>query len=362
MPVFKRPGAETYSYDFRLKGVRHSGNTSCSTKREAEKYEDAVRKQAQASIADERQPMTMAVAVLKYWEEVGQHHANSDTTLKTLAWIEKELGKSKRVSQIKSADIARLIAKRRLPDAKGNSLSHATVNRSVTQPMRAILARAADTWGQQVQKIEWSKYMLKEPQERVRELHADEEARLFSKLRLDYHPIVKFSLLTGCRMQECLDLTWRQIDWRNLQIRVTGKGDKTRTIPLAKKVKSLLWVLPRADERVFTYASKRADHAPRGKLLPIEREGLKSIFERAIKAAEIEDFSFHDLRHTCATRLLRKTGNLRLVKELLGHEDIATTLKYAHVTKDDLRDAMDSVGDEEINTGNATGEIEALDK
>jgi integrase len=306
--------------------------------------------------------MTMGVAVLRYWQEVGQHHVNSETTLKTLAWLEKEIGKSKKVSQIKSTDIVRLIAKRRLPDENGKVLSPATVNRSVTQPMRALLTRAADTWGQTVQKIEWAKYILKEPQERVRELQSGEEARLLTKLRSDYHPIVLFSLLTGCRMQECLDLTWRQIDWRNQQIRVTGKGSKTRTIPISKKVKELLWPLARAHERVFTYASKRADNAPRGKLLPIEREGLKSIFERAVVAAEIEDFSFHDLRHTCATRLLRRTGNLRLVKELLGHEDIATTLKYAHVTKDDLRDAMDAMGAEEINTEIATEDKEAGDK
>lgn len=362
MPVFKRPGAETYSYDFRLKGVRHSGNTGCKTKREAERFEEARRAEIKASLVDERQPMTMAVAVIRYWEEVGQHHANSETTLRTLAWLEREIGKTKLVSQIKSTDVARLVAKRRLPDDDGKSLSPATINRSVTQPLRAMLTRASETWGQIVQKIDWSKHMLKEPQERVRELQSDEEDRLFASLRTDYHPIVRFSLLTGCRMQECLDLTWRQIDWRNQQIRVTGKGDKTRTIPISKKVKALLWPMARADERVFTYASKRADNAPRGKLLPIEREGLKSIFERAVAAAEIEDFSFHDLRHTCATRLLRRTGNLRLVKELLGHEDIATTLKYAHVTKNDLRDAMDAMGAEDFNTEINTDEQEASDK
>jgi integrase len=280
---------------------------------------------------------------VKYWEEVGQHHVNSDTTLRTLAWLERELGKNKLISEIKGADIAHLVAKRRLPDAKGKAPSVATVNRSVTQPMRAILTRAADTWDQTVNKIDWSKHMLKEPQERVRELQAGEEDALFEALRTDYHPIARFALLTGCRMQECLDLEWRNIDWRTMQMRVTGKGSKTRTIPISDAVHALLWLLPRADERVLTYISQRADNAPRGKRLPIEREGLKSIFERAVDKAEIQDFSFHDLRHTCATRLLRTTGNLRLVKELLGHEDMSTTLKYAHVTKDDLRNAMNTM-------------------
>lgn len=354
MPIFKRPGADTYSYDFRLKGIRYSGNTGCTNKREAERFEEEERRKAKASIVDGKKPMTMAIAVFKYWEEVGQHHVNSETTLRTLAWLEAQIGKSKLISEIKAADIARLIAKRRLPAADGKSPSPATVNRSVTQPMRAILSRAGDTWDQQVQKIDWSKHLLKEPQERVRELKDTEEEKLFAALRNDYHHIARFALLTGCRMQECLDLEWRHIDWRNMQMRVTGKGSKTRTIPMSNAVYNLLWTYPRADERVFTYLVQRADHAPRGKRLPIEREGLKSIFERAVKKAGVEDFSFHDLRHTCATRLLRKKGNMRLVKELLGHEDMNTTMKYAHVTTDDLRNAMDETTPAELHTEAAT--------
>lgn len=361
MPIFKRPGSETYSFDFRYKGNRFSGNTGCTSKREAEKFEAAERQKAKLAVLEESKPMTFSVAMTRYWEEVGQHHVNSDTTFRTLAWLEGEVGKNTLLSSIRSNDIARLVAKRRLPDAAGRSPSPATVNRSVTQPMRAILTRAANTWDQTVQKIDWAKHMLKEPQERVRELKDDEETRLFATLRNDYHHIVRFALLTGCRMQECLDLQWRDIDWRNMEMRVTGKGSKTRTIPMTQAVHDLLWTYPRAADRVFTYLVQRADHAPRGKRLPIEREGLKSIFERAVDKAKIEDFSFHDLRHTCATRLLRRRGNIRLVKELLGHEDLNTTLKYAHVTKEDLRAAMEDDAPSKSATENATGadEVEA---
>ncbi len=54
----------------------------------------------------------------------------------------------------------------------------------------------------------------------------------------------------------------------------------------------------------------------------------------------MENFRFHDTRHTTASRLVRASGNLRLAQNLLGHEKIETTLKYAHVTDDDLRAAM----------------------
>ena len=57
----------------------------------------------------------------------------------------------------------------------------------------------------------------------------------------------------------------------------------------------------------------------------------------------LSDFRFHDVRHTSATRLLRDSGNLKLVQKLLRHEDVATTVKYAHADDEDLRRAMESV-------------------
>ncbi len=344
MSVFKRAKQDSYSYDFRVAGVRYSGNTNLTTKREAEQYEQKLKRQAKERDNTPIERITMGDAVLRFWEEVGQFHANSDTTLSVYAWLQDEIGKRVPLADISSNDIARAIAKRREPDKKGRVVEPSTVNRTVTQPMRALLNRANNVWGVPTKKIVWSEHMLKEPQERVRELTVEEERCLFDVLRDDYHPIVYFALLTGCRMQECLDLRWRDIDWRNSQFRVTGKGSKTRTIPLSSAVYELLKDLPRAADVVFTYKNQRVtEEAPRGAFLPMKREGLKSIFERAVIKAKLNDFHFHDLRHTCATRLLRATGNLRIVKELLGHEDIATTLKYAHVSKDDIAIAMEEM-------------------
>jgi integrase len=61
----------------------------------------------------------------------------------------------------------------------------------------------------------------------------------------------------------------------------------------------------------------------------------------AVKRAKIPDFRFHDLRHTFATRLLRQTGNLKLVSRLLGHTTIDTTARYAHVLDEDLEQALE---------------------
>ena len=64
-------------------------------------------------------------------------------------------------------------------------------------------------------------------------------------------------------------------------------------------------------------------------------------WKRAIAKTGLTDFRFHDLRHTAASRVLRETGNLAVVQEMLGHAQVTTTRKYAHVLNEDLRAAME---------------------
>jgi integrase len=71
---------------------------------------------------------------------------------------------------------------------------------------------------------------------------------------------------------------------------------------------------------------------------------------RALKRAGIRDFSFHDLRHTAATRVLRATGNLNIVKRMLRHENIRTTVKYAHSQHDDVLEGMEAAAAHQVPT------------
>jgi integrase len=61
------------------------------------------------------------------------------------------------------------------------------------------------------------------------------------------------------------------------------------------------------------------------------------------KEAGVAGFRFHDFRHNLATKVLRETGNLKLVQRLLNHSDIATTTRYAHVLDDEVADALERV-------------------
>lgn len=337
MSVYKRKGRETYSYDFRRKGVRYSGDTGEASKREAERAVSRLKKQIDADarkpVKDE--PLTVEQAFGRFWDEIGQYHKGRETTLTDLDRLSSRLGKSKELASITDDDVTKVVAKRR-----GDGVSNATVNRSTTVLLRHIMSVARDIWHVETRPILWGRHMLKEPQERVRELSGAEETALMAEIRDDMRPLVLFALWTGCRRQEILDLEWRHIDWHAKEFRVTGKGDKTRTIPITASVEKLLKGLPRAHARVFTYVIQRDDK--KGERVPVEFEGLKSYFARAVKRAGIEDFRFHDLRHTAATRILRACGNIKTAQKLLGHESIATTTKYAHVSNNDLRDALEA--------------------
>ena len=74
--------------------------------------------------------------------------------------------------------------------------------------------------------------------------------------------------------------------------------------------------------------------------LPITRAGAKSEWKAMRKRAGVKGFRFHDVRHDFATKLLRKTGNLKLVSRALNHRDISTTMRYAHVMDGELAGAL----------------------
>ncbi len=74
---------------------------------------------------------------------------------------------------------------------------------------------------------------------------------------------------------------------------------------------------------------------------PMTAQVLRKPWAEAKKAAGVENFRFHDLRPTRCTRILRATGNLAAAKEALKHRSIKTTLRYAHATDDDVRQALE---------------------
>lgn len=284
MPVFKRPGAITYSYDFQHKGHRFSGATSFTLKREAEQHEKRLKDELKAAEVDPAQPMSFGEACTLFYEQKGQHHAVPESTVRNMGWLQGRIGTKTPIANITDATVAKLVALKRAetrPVRKGGEtiqapISAGTVNRSMTELLRSILTRADAVWGQKVSRIDWSEHRLKETQERVREASDDEVAILLDAIPEDYRPVIRFALLTGCRRAEIVGLRWTDVNFFSRDFRVTGKGDVARTIPMTDEVHELLWALKNQHATaVFSFkAARNLAGRVRGTRYPITDEGV----------------------------------------------------------------------------------------
>src|SRR5262249_53691835 len=179
--------------------------------------------------------------------------------------------------------------------------------------------------------------------ERVRELVGDEAERLEAATRDDYLPFFLFARASGLRLKECVTLCWSDVDWGARQIRKHGKGGKPETVPITPTSREILWPLRgHHPEIVFTYVAERTrDGRVQGERYPLTYSGTKIAWRRLRKRAGVTGFRFHDFRHDFGTKLLRETGNLKLVQRALNHANLKTTSRYAHVLDGEVAAAME---------------------
>ncbi len=117
--------------------------------------------------------------------------------------------------------------------------------------------------------------------------------------------------------------------------------------PITDTIREILFPLQGQHlELVFTYVAvcgnKRLGRV-RGHRYALTLSGAKSAWQRMRSKAGVKDFRFHDYRHDFGTKLLRETGNLKLVQKALNHRDIKSTLRYAHVLDGDVADAVEAI-------------------
>lgn len=135
---------------------------------------------------------------------------------------------------------------------------------------------------------------------------------------------------------EVLKLMWKNVDFEKREIIIVEtKDDEDRVVPMNPLLFNLLLTLKSQDGRneyVFTNPSTGRHYVE-----------IKRAFVSSCRKAGIEDFHFHDLRHTFASKLVRNGVDLNTVKELLGHSSIITTQRYLHSQAEQKRTAVNSL-------------------
>jgi integrase/recombinase XerC len=153
--------------------------------------------------------------------------------------------------------------------------------------------------------------------------------------------IVELLYATGARVSEVCGLDLEDLDFHRNTIRVLGKGNKERMIPMgAPAVKALNTYINEARPQLVNDKSARALFlGARGKR--IDQRAVRTIVYEALSALEgVERMGPHALRHSAATHLLEGGADLRTVQEILGHSSLATTQIYTHVSTERLRQAF----------------------
>lgn len=334
MSLYKPKKSPYWQYDFVINGVRYNGSTRVASKRDAQAVENDVRRRAM--LGEKVKPsINLLAATDAWWDAKGQFMRSAKTVKYQLVNLADGLGPNLPLQDLGLAEIDAYIAKRRA------TVSNASVNREMELLRSVINWCAARNYASP--EIQWKEAMLKEAAVQTRVLTDEEETALFAKLPDSLKPIVEFALISGQRKAEIVTLRWADVDLKAGRATVWAKGQKPHTFPLTPRLTAIIANQPKVCPQVFTYVCER-DSPPRkdrvarkkGERYPFSRQGWDRKWRRALAAAGVDNFRFHDTRHTALTR----TNSIEVAFALAGHTDIRTTKRYFHTAEDVVRQAM----------------------
>ena len=231
-------------------------------------------------------------------------------------WI--QLLGSKQLLYVTKSDIVNGL--HNLPD----TLTNATINRykAAISVVFTYACREYDLPENPVSRIP----SLPENNERIRFLSEAERTRLFSSCRASQwdklYLLVLLAITTGARKGELTKLRWNDIDFdRRTAYVATTKNGQPKVLPLTDSVIRELQQFDTKDNSLI-FASKIKEEVAYCFTKP---------WKKALEDAEIKDFRFHDLRHSCASYLAQSGASLLEIADVLGHKQISVTKRYAHL-------------------------------
>lgn len=319
MPIYQR--GETWWIDFTAPdGSRVRRSSGTKIKQEAQELHDSLKAESwRTKNLGAKPTRNWQEAVIK-WLSEQEHKRSIETDKFHLRWLRSHLD-GVTLNQIDKALLEKITEAK-----KAEGSSNATVNR-ILSLIRAILNRAKDEW-------EWidsvpSFRFLPEPKERIRWLTHEQAARLLAELPPHLNAMARFALATGLREANVTGLTWAQIDMKRECAWVEAaqaKAGKPIAVPLNTDAMAVLRDQKgQHKEFVFVYEGN-----------PVSKAGGNA-WRKALKRAEIENFRWHDLRHTWASWHVQSGTPLNVLQELGGWASYDMVLRYAHLSSEHLK-------------------------
>ena len=364
MSVYRDKRSPYYQFDFQIDGHRFHGSTKCTSRKDAIKFEAVEQEKAKSLIkAARRAKASLAIDDVadRLWNDQAQYDAEPKATEINLTRLIEYFGETRSLTTIDHGEAKKLVAWRRghkvsrrgKPTKEQRAalplISNATVNRSTTKVLMRLFTFAKAEGAVFENEPKWGDLLLPEPAERVRELKSEEADAIEAAMRDDYGPFFDFARASGMRLRECVTLRWSEVDFGTRQIVRIGKGGRRVVFPITESVREILFPLQgQHPEFVFTYVAiygNRRLGRVRGERYPLTYTGAKTAWQRVRAIAGVADFRFHDFRHDFGTKLLRDSGNLKLVQKAMNHRDIHSTMRYAHVLDEDIAAAIERLAE-----------------
>jgi len=338
-------GGTAYRVQVRLRGHPSAVATFdrlTDAKRWAAETEAAIRAGRYFAQAEARRH-TFAEAVDRYLSDVlpGSTITRKSERHRILHWWADELG------ALTLADVTaeRIKAARdRLKNTitvRGKPMAPATVNQYL-MALSSLLTEAVKEWGwledNPMRKVD----KLTPPRGRTRFLSDAERDALLRECRpgSPLHAVVVVALATGARRGEILGLRWADVDLARARVTFhETKNGETRAVPLSAPALAVL----RAHSKVRRIGTDLVFPGKTDKPLEVGK-----MFEGACKRAGLENFTFHDLRHTAASWLAMNGATLAEIAEVLGHKTLQMVKRYAHLTEGHTRGVLERMAESKL--------------
>ena len=323
MSLYKREGSTIWWTQFRFNGKRIQKSTGTDDRGRAEEFEARLK----AGLYDQQrlgavQERSWNEAVVRYVAET-KHKASHITDLYHLRWLDQHLS-GVMLSAIDRNTLESIIQKKSAEGVKPR-----TVN-AVSNTIRAVMMKAWKDW-EWIDRIPKFR-ILQEPKRRIRFITREEWSRLRAELPPHLRRMATFAIETGLRRANVTGLKWSQVDLNRKIVWYHAdemKGRQAHPCPLSAAAAQVIRECSRDSLFVFTYKGK-----------PVRQTGTTA-WENACKRAGIENFRWHDLRHTWASWHVQEGTPLHVLQELGGWESPEMVRKYAHLTPGHLAEWVD---------------------
>lgn len=320
MALYKR--GKAWWIAFSHNGQRIQRSTGTSDKIAAQEYHDKLKADLWRRDKLDDKPVHYWQEAVIRWLTESQHKRSLKDDKKHLRWVDKYL------RQYALHEITRDVVEEVALKKQEQGVSAATVNRMVAV-IRAILRKAHFEW-EWIEKVPQIR-MRTENNSRIRWLTFQEAERLLNELPSHLRAMVAFTLATGLRASNVKQLQWSDVDMIKAHAWIHPDNSKTKkALPVPLNNKAMAVLDSKVGEHakyVFTYQGK-----------PVNECNTKA-WRNALKRAGIENFRWHDLRHTWASWHVQNGTNLQELQQLGGWSNFEMVLRYAHLSGDHLRNA-----------------------